>query len=395
MLIHQSISRFFSVSLWFFFPVLILVFMLVFCALLGSSLTFAQNTSDNLSLDIYYTEKPEIIQLDNKAQKNLHKAIVMMAEQKWQIAYTILYDLLKQYPDNVAIRNNLAVVLLHQGQLQQARQQWVRILEREPITAIAYQNLKKLYSYAAAKTYSDGLNMLKPVQLPQLTLLAMQTAQRVVDTQTNLQRHQLKQESDILFARKNNSVSKPAQYLTAKNKSKNTGENGKADGLVQSEKAIRTTLKNKPAMQKTASKSVLPEPVPSKASQSLATQTVSKTSNRQRIRQVLEQWRLAWQTGDYQSYINLYTPDYAPNRMRRQRWLAERRQKVHPNKQIKLTLKNIKIKVFRNKQRAYSDFIQRYQSRNYRDRVKKRLYWKKIQGGWYIQREVILQVLAK
>jgi hypothetical protein len=110
----------------------------------------------------------EIIGKDKEIFKQSLEAI---EQQNWQLAQSLLSGLHNQLPQNMLIQNNLAVVLFNQGKIEQSQQLLSSIIEQNKLTNIAYKNLKKLYSYSATITYSSGLNLYKPIELPDMYIL--------------------------------------------------------------------------------------------------------------------------------------------------------------------------------------------------------------------------------
>ncbi len=285
--------------------------------------------------------------LPPREAKIFNQALSMMKTQQWQAAYGLMYGLSTQYPENRIVKNNLAIILLNQGELKEAQAMFVQVIELDRISGIAYQNLKKLYSYSAAKTYSEGLKLLKPVEVPELIVLTLQQAEET-------------------------------KGVEADKKSSTNVKTGQQDI------AGRTPEAQNPVLAKQQKGTVITEKQAGKAEGKTAADS---------LKERLQQWRKAWMSGNYKEYIRMYAKNYAPLGKSRKSWLNDRRRKVKPGKIRSIRLKDIKVYVNKNGRRANTLFKQYYFSKNYSDKVLKRLYWiKDGKGNWVIERESVIKV---
>ena len=106
------------------------------------------------------------------------------------------------------------------------------------------------------------------------------------------------------------------------------------------------------------------------------------------INYVIEQWRLAWQKGDSESYLGYYSEAFVPNQsLGLNAWKQQRRSRVTPDRQIKLDLAKFEVEFAEDNLSATVRFDQRYQSKSYVDQSRKLLQMKKQGDQWYIVAE--------
>ncbi len=110
------------------------------------------------------------------------------------------------------------------------------------------------------------------------------------------------------------------------------------------------------------------------------------------LRKRLLLWQKFWMEGNVEQYIAMYTKNYSPSDKNRQQWIENREKLVTSERNIQVAISNEKIQLI-NKQLAKIAFEQVYQSNHYQDKVRKQLYWKKINNEWYIHREVAEDIL--
>jgi len=96
--------------------------------------------------------------------------MMQLKDKDWNSAEKTLKLLKKKHPDNQVINNLLSIIFFNQGRTEIAQELLIDIIESNQQTKIAYYNLKKIYSYSAAKTYSEGLQLLTPVKRPMLSI---------------------------------------------------------------------------------------------------------------------------------------------------------------------------------------------------------------------------------
>jgi len=114
-------------------------------------------------------------------------------------------------------------------------------------------------------------------------------------------------------------------------------------------------------------------------------------SEEQQVLNMVEQWRLAWEQGNSDRYLEFYGLDFTPRQgISRDRWQRQRRERVAPNKQIRLFLTDLRVQLDLPNDTARVRFQQGYQSATYQDESIKELQLNRIANQWYIAAEVEL-----
>ena len=100
----------------------------------------------------------------------LEQANIAIEKGEWSKAERYLATLQKDHPKKNIIKNLLAIVYFKQGKIKPAQKLLIQIIESTQSTKVAYNNLKKIYSYSANKSYSEGQKFMTPIALPTLTI---------------------------------------------------------------------------------------------------------------------------------------------------------------------------------------------------------------------------------
>ena len=104
------------------------------------------------------------------------------------------------------------------------------------------------------------------------------------------------------------------------------------------------------------------------------------------IADALERWRDAWDAGDVETYLDSYAPQRSPRAgLDRGAWERQRRARVTPQRDISVSIDDLRIEV--DGARAVTRFEQTYRARSYADRTSKRLSWERQDGRWRIVEE--------
>ena len=108
-------------------------------------------------------------------------------------------------------------------------------------------------------------------------------------------------------------------------------------------------------------------------------------TERESLKQAIEQWRLDWEGLKIDSYLGHYARNFEGDGMNLRQW-SERKRAVNAGKSwVKLSLANISM--FRNPGKddlVVVTFDQNYKSSNLSGTMKKRMYWTKEGGRWKI-----------
>ncbi len=103
------------------------------------------------------------------------------------------------------------------------------------------------------------------------------------------------------------------------------------------------------------------------------------------LRNVLEQWRLDWQSLDTERYLSHYSPRFKSPEQNFEQFAMQKRQVAANKDWIKVSIDNLAI--FRNPGReevVVVTFEQDYRSNNMDNRMRKRQYWVRENGAWKI-----------
>lgn len=102
----------------------------------------------------------------------------------------------------------------------------------------------------------------------------------------------------------------------------------------------------------------------------------------QAVEAAVDRWARAWAARDVDAYLAAYAPDYAAPGMRRDAWVAQRRDRITAPSKIELELSNLKIVQQGNT--ATASFRQAYRSDRHRSTVTKTLTLALHNGEWRI-----------
>jgi hypothetical protein len=117
-------------------------------------------------------------------------------------------------------------------------------------------------------------------------------------------------------------------------------------------------------------------------------------SSEQLIEKLLSDWSRAWSSQNIAAYLECYAKDFKPaSGKSKKQWERIRRKRLQ-KKGIHVEISSIDIQMI-NVNKARVTFTQSYQSKNYRDRVKKQLSLKREAGIWKIEREKQFKVLSR
>ena len=118
----------------------------------------------------------------------------------------------------------------------------------------------------------------------------------------------------------------------------------------------------------------------------------STPANRQsnelnQITNLLNNWANSWSNGNVKTYINFYSKDFSPANNSRKQWEENRTKLINPERKIKITISDVKIKIITKNQVIRSQFKQKFSSNYFTKNSKKQLIWKNINGNWVISSE--------
>ena len=264
---------------------------------------------------------------DKTDRQLFQQAVELSAQQKWAEAESIYRDLMRRQADWPEPKNNLAVILLKTDRGDEARQILEQAVSSSENYRIAQQNRSRLYHYLAAQAYQRALGAEASVPRPELQLIESLASPPV----------------------------SPAEQVR---------------GVDDCARAC-------------------PRP-----EASVAADTAPPTDNiPQAIRQQLTRWAQAWSEGNFEAYIQSYSEQFVPSDSHRSfsEWKNIRRGRLKYARGVRVEFDQLRVFIEPHTDYALVEFIQRYHSATYSDRVLKQLYMQKQQGRWLILAERIIK----
>lgn len=112
----------------------------------------------------------------------------------------------------------------------------------------------------------------------------------------------------------------------------------------------------------------------------------SMRSRRQQVRAVLEAWRRDWESMDFDRYSRHYSRAFVSDGMGRVAWLGKKRRINAAKSYIRVDISNVSAFAYPGEQNLLVvTFVQDYHSSNFKDKTKKRQYWRQESDGrWRI-----------
>ncbi len=110
-------------------------------------------------------------QVDVANTPAFHEATKAYRSGEMEKARAGYQSLLDSHPDNIMLKNNLAVIAARQGHIEEAEKMFRDVLHINGTIATSYHNLTALYAYQAAQTYRSALSLdANQSELPDLVL---------------------------------------------------------------------------------------------------------------------------------------------------------------------------------------------------------------------------------
>ena len=269
------------------------------------------------------------------------RAVSLSEQQQWAEAESIYRALLKSRPQWPEPKNNLAIVLLKTGRLEQAKQMLEQAVVSSPSYRVAQTNRSQLYNYLATQAYHKALGERSELKPPTLDLIG-----------------QIHQTIKL--------VEKPVHVIVEK----------RVEVPVE-------VIVEKPVIDR---------------SEFTRTEEVDVSAERnqrikQQIHQQLTRWSEAWSAGDYESYIQTYGSEFDPGDPNTSlaEWKNIRHAKLKYTKDTRVTLDKLRVFVEASAQYALVEFVQAYRSASYSDTVLKQLYMTKSDNNWRILSERVIK----
>lgn len=256
----------------------------------------------------------------NQAREVASQAI---ANQDFKRALEAYNELSVQYSEDIAIANDMAVILSGMGKLDEARSILERAIIKNKTTGPAFLNLREILARQASISYTKALNRKSPSDVLALRSPGLDAIQRT-----------------------NELVNLPVKKTPVKKEDLLTKDN-----LL----ALGTEI-----------------PV-----------VVIKNLDEE-IKRVLADWAKAWSSKDFNKYINFYSVKFKSKKFKsKNSWTKYRKPRVNKKGAIKVSIMKERIQLISD-QLAEVTFIQKYKSKNLRLTTSKRMKLEKKEGDWKI-----------
>lgn len=240
------------------------------------------------------------------------------------------YEVLtRDYPRLPEPYNNLAVLYAAQGEHNKARDALLNAINTHSSYATAYENLGNIYTKMAISAYNKALEIDKQQPPAPISLAAIDNI-----------------------------------------------ENSPAASPAIKPQQVTTVAKAKVAPVKLAA-----------AAPIVIEKDLNNDSEIKLIIDTINGWSNAWSAQNIDGYLAYYAPSFLPpNGLSRQRWEAQRRQRLRSPRFIRVSIREPEVKIL-GSTTAKLIFEQSYESDSFKDTGKKILLMEKIGTQWQILRE--------
>jgi Flp pilus assembly protein TadD len=179
-------------------------------------------------------------------------------------------------------------------------------------------------------------------------------------------------------------VAAPAKEDATKKSAKQTAAEKVAALNAQADKMV-ATAPPVPAQTTAPAPATAPSP---KAAQAPISDKAPSADAQAAVLAQLSKWQVAWAGKEVDSYLGFYAKSFAPAKLNRTAWQADRRVKLNKPGPIQVNIVEPSFELEGGVLKV--TFNQEYTSSNFRDKTRKRMDWVQEGGEWRIQREVTL-----
>jgi len=321
-------------------------FTFLLLALFSSALVAGENAGEAGAI-----KKPNDIEL-------FAQAVQLSSQNLWAQAEPIYRELIQRNKEWPEPANNLAIVLFKTNRIDEARALLEQAVISSPSYRVTQNNRTHIYNYLAAQAYDKALGSNHTIMPPEL---------EIIET-----------------------IYQPVKIIEIE-----------VEKIVeQSEREALSPVVNKPNTNKPdVHKPVdMPANIPSDQRESIGEQ----------IKQRLNAWSRAWSQGDFDYYIQTYSKDFLPSDARKtfSEWKNIRRAKLKFTQSVNVDIERLRVFVEPHEDAlsehghdvdiearfALVEFIQKYNSKSYSDKVLKQLYMSRQQGEWLILSERTIKI---
>jgi len=283
-----------------------------------------------------------------------------------------LYKLmLKTNPNQPEIYNNLANLYAQQGELDLARQTLEKGIATNEQYKTLYENLSAIYVEIARGSYSKALKLgIEPKAVQLKTLKIASIASEPKSTPISVAR---KTDTGKIDAKI--SAVKPSIAPAAETK------------IAMVEKKVKKLPVTTPLV-KTIKPKVAEKPI-------LTTRLKQKPKiNKEEVITALQGWAAAWSAQAVDLYLSFYGEEFKPVKLSKKVWAVQRRIRIKKPRWVNVRLADFKVKAKPSKEGfAVVQLVQNYRADNYHDKTKKQFVMKHTMDGWRILSEQSLAVL--
>lgn len=320
-------------------------------------------TQDGYAKAIQVLDKELAKNKDIKLELLIIKAQLNFKNQKFKESIDIYKNLIKDYPKNLILYNNLAAIYGDQGDLEAAELILLDGLKQQLDVDLVFQNLIRIKGKQASIALQMALDPSRAIlKNTQLTILNKVNGLDLSASQQSSPQNKL-----------------PTNILPEK--SREVVALNTFDSKPQPNAALSETEKINP----------IPEPI--KDSLNSSTQPIKnpQPSTEGEIPNLLNAWANAWSMGNAEGYLSYYSPKFVPEgQISAEKWSAQRRQRIKPDQGIHVRLENIEIEI-KGGNLIEASFKQFYTSRTLKAQANKKITLELQNNQWKIIREEVVK----
>jgi len=284
------------------------------------------------------------------------QAVEFSQQEQWGQAEALYRDLIKRRKEWPEPANNLAVLLFKTSRIDEAKVVLEQAVISSPAFRVAQKNRTQLYNYLATQAYDKALGAEHSATLPELELI--NTIHQPVEI--------IEVEVEKIVIQK-----VPVENIALKDTTAATGALDKA----ASHTALQTTRNESVKKDNTV-------------------QVFDQGDISERIKQQLNSWSDAWSQGDFENYILNYSQHFQPSDSRKSyaQWKNIRHARLKFTKGVNIVIEQPRVFIEPSGEYVLVEFIQKYNSDSYSDRVLKQIYMGLEREKWLILSERTIKI---
>lgn len=279
-----------------------------------------------------------LAQKPNDARLRFSKGIILAQQNKATEAIAVLLKLTEDFPDLPEPYNNLAVLYAANGQYESARIALDKAIANNPGYGMAQENLGDVYAELASQAYEKAAR---------------------IDGSAG---------AKAKVAAIRNSVQNAAPGIVARQTSTQTGKTVVAAVDTSAAPAARPLAVKSPPVRPAAD--------------------MGRSAEQDAVLAAVNAWAGAWSARDVKAYLDFYSTDFlVPRGMTRDKWTAERTDRITGKQRISVRVESPKVLV--DGDRATVQFRQEFSSDKLKSTDQKTLTLIKRDGAWRIREEKV------